>query len=308
MKDYKYIYGPIPSRRLGRSLGIAPIPVKTCNYSCVYCQLGRTDKMTLTRQMFYPVQDILAELKDAIQGNIEYDVVSVVGNGEPTLYSGLGTLIQETRKYVAKPIAVITNGALLYDSIVRSELKGADIVMPSLDAYDEISFHQINRGHHGLSFERVLSGIIEFSHEYTADLWLEIMIIAGVNDSDESLEKLRDLTKLIRFNRLYINTPIRPPAEPWVTASTPERLSRAACILGGTSIEHFSPTPYQSGIDDDYRAVISLIGRHAMREQEIISFLRIRGNLTVDLILNQLKEDNDVEKIHYQDTIIFRTK
>ena len=232
----------------------------------------------------------------------------MIGNGEPTLYAGLGALIRGIRKYITKPIAVITNGALLYDPTVRCELKEADIVMPSLDAYDEDSFHKINRGHWGLGFERILSGIIEFSHEYTGDLWLEIMLIGGINDNDEALEKLRNLTKLIRFNRLYINTPIRPPAESWVTVSSPDRLERAVWILGGTSIEHFSSSPYQSSIEDDYRAVLSLIGRHAMREQEIIEFLERRGNSVIDSILHRLNKDTDVEKIYYQDTIIYRKK
>ena len=117
--EFRYIYGPVPSRRLGLSLGVSPIPKKTCNYSCIYCQLGRTDRMTNTRKMFYPVQAILDELDEVIKRNIPFDVVTIVGEGEPTLYLGLGDLLEGIHERTDKPLAVITNGALLYDSQAR---------------------------------------------------------------------------------------------------------------------------------------------------------------------------------------------
>ena len=306
MKDYKYIYGPIPSRRLGRSLGIAPIPAKTCNYSCIYCQLGRTEKMTCCRQAFFPVEDIVSELKDAITGNLEYDMISIVGDGEPTLYSDLGRLIKSIKRFADKPIALITNGSLLYNPGVREDIMTADIVMPSLDAYDEITFRKINRPHGRLDFNQIITGIIAFSKEYTGGLWLEVMLVGGVNDDDTSLYKLREIIKKIKYQRLYINTPIRPPAKRWVKASSSERLEKAALILGGVSIDRFSTTLFQSGIADDYRAIISLIGRHAMRKEEIALFLQSRGNKEIDNILERLNNDENVEVIQYQDSIIYR--
>lgn len=307
MKEYKYIYGPIPSRRLGRSLGIAPIPERTCTYSCAYCQLGRTKKIITERQLFFPVEDILKELEDASR-KVEYDVVSIVGDGEPTLYAGLGGLIEGVRKITGKPVCVITNGSLLYDPAVRKDLLGADIVMPTLDAYDEESFRRLNRPARKLDFEKVFSGIVTFSQEYKGQLWLEVMLATGVNDNDEVLHKLRKCADQIRHNRLYINIPLRPPAESWAQIPSDDRLERAAEILGGVSIASFSEDGFQSGISDDYEAIMSLISRHAMRAEEVRRFLLIRGCANERELFDRLDSAPEVEKIHYQNIIIYRKK
>ena len=139
----KYVFGPVPSRRLGRSLGISPIPEKTCNYTCIYCQLGRTTHFTNTRKKFFPVEDILVELEKALEQEREIDFITIVGEGEPTLYEDLGLLISKTKNLTSKPIAVITNGALLYKEDVRKNLLEADVIMPTLDAYSEKMFRKI---------------------------------------------------------------------------------------------------------------------------------------------------------------------
>lgn len=189
MENMKYIYGPVPSRRLGISLGVSPIPKKTCNYSCIYCQLGKTDHFTNTREMFFPVAEILMEFDAFLKSGVSFDVVTIVGEGEPTLYLGLGELILGIKERTDKSVAVITNGALLYDAALRAELGLADIVLPTLDAYDTVSFRKINRPHRSIDFEKVNEGLITFSKEYTGSLWIEIMLIDGINDDDESLRK-----------------------------------------------------------------------------------------------------------------------
>ena len=145
MNDFKYVFGPIPSRRLGRSLGISPLPKKTCNYSCIYCQLGRTDKMTNKRQEFYKTEDIIAEFKQYLKDSDKFDIVTVVGEGEPTLAANLGELVVALKALTDKPVAVITNGALLSDPQVREELCHADMVLPSLDAYNQEISKKIDR-------------------------------------------------------------------------------------------------------------------------------------------------------------------
>ncbi|MZQ99156.1 MAG: radical SAM protein, partial [Acidaminobacter sp.] len=137
MKTPEYVYGPVPSRRLGLSLGVSPIPKKTCNYSCVYCQLGRTDHMTNARQNFFPVEVMLDEAKAVIESGTVFDVITIVGEGEPTLYSDLDNLIRGLKQMSDKPVAVITNGALLYDEVVQEALMTADLVLPTLDASNE---------------------------------------------------------------------------------------------------------------------------------------------------------------------------
>src|SRR5690554_6402895 len=161
-----YIYGPVPSRRLGLSLGVSPIPKKTCNYACVYCQLGKTDHMKDKRQMFFPVESIIDEANKVFNSSAKFDIVTIVGEGEPTLYLGLGQLIRELKMLTNKPIAVITNGALLYDNGLQQELNNADIVLPTVDAYEDKLWQKINRAHKALDFLQIISGLEQFSHQY----------------------------------------------------------------------------------------------------------------------------------------------
>lgn len=304
----RYIYGPVPSRRLGMSLGISPIPQKTCNYSCLYCQLGRTSHMTNARQNFFPLEEILLEFDDFLKKQVKFDVVTIVGEGEPTLYSGLGGLIAGIKEKTDVPVAVITNGALLYDPQVRSELSQADIVLPTLDAYDEASFRAINRPHGSLRFEDVKEGLVTFSREFEGQLWIEIMLMEGINDDDESLGKYAALLGGLRYDRLYLNTPVRPPAEPEVRPLSSEKMKRALQLLGGTAIDLLVSGDFHSDIKDDYQAVLSIIKRHPMNQHEIEDFLASRGNKDYSQLLERLKKDDRVEVISYKGYDTYRLK
>lgn len=308
MKEMKYIYGPVPSRRLGRSLGISPIPKKTCNYSCIYCQLGRTDRMTNQRQLFFPVEDILEEFREVLLQKPEFDVVTIVGEGEPTLYLGLGELIRQIRQLTDNPIAVITNGALLYDRAVQEDLNQADLVLPTLDAWDEASFRRINRPHGSLSYQQVLDGLIEYSHSCQGQLWLELMLMKGINDDDASLAKYKELLKSIRYDRLYLNTPVRPPAESWVMALDPDSMRRAVETLGGISIDLLSSVGFHSEITDDYEAIRSIILRHPMNQFELEGFLKSRGAEDSAALLRRLQSDPAVTVIRYKGYDTYRLK
>lgn len=303
-----YLYGPVPSRRLGLSLGVSPIPQKTCNYACIYCQLGRTTHMTNRRQLFFPTEAILAELDAILVKNLAFDVVTIVGEGEPSLYRALGDLIGGIKSRVPVPVAVITNGALLYDEGVGSELARADLVLPSLDAYDEASFKRINRPHGTLTFEAVKEGLIRFSKDYQGQLWLEVMLIAGVNDDPASLAALKVLLAEIEYDRLYVNTPVRPPAEGGVLPLSPERMEEAARFLGGISIDLLVSEGFYSDIDDDYEAVLSIIKRHPMHQYEIDSFLEARGNDAPDQLRDRMEKDPQVSVIDYRGYKTYRLK
>ncbi|WFF73791.1 radical SAM protein [Proteiniclasticum sp. QWL-01] len=304
MKEMKYIYGPVPSRRLG----ISPIPKKTCNYSCIYCQLGRTDRMTNQRQMFFPLEEILEEFREVLLQKPEFDVVTIVGEGEPTLYLGLGELIRQIRQLTDNPIAVITNGALLYDRAVQEDLNQADLVLPTLDAWDEASFRRINRPHGSLSYQQVLDGLIEYSHSCQGQLWLELMLMKGINDDDASLAKYKELLKSIRYDRLYLNTPVRPPAEPWVMALDPDSMRRAVETLGGISIDLLSSAGFHSEITDDYEAIRSIILRHPMNQFELEGFLKSRGAEDSAALLRRLQSDPAVTVIRYKGYDTYRLK
>lgn len=308
MEELKFVFGPVPSRRLGVSLGISPIPKKTCNYSCIYCQLGRTDRMTNTRQMFFTVEEIIDEFDNALRDGLDFDVVTIVGEGEPTLYLGLGELIVQIKKRTNKPVAVITNGALLYDQDLRREVAMADIVLPTMDAYDEVTLKAINRPQGFLDFGKVNAGLKVFSEEYHGQLWLELMLMEGINDDDESLRKYSELLQKIRYDRLYINTPVRPPAEDYVKAVGHEKMNQAADLLGGISIDLLVSQGFRSGIADHYDAVMSIIKRHPMNQFEIKSFLEVRECGNLDEILCKLNKDDRVEVVDYKGYSTYRLK
>ncbi|NCB41857.1 MAG: radical SAM protein [Clostridia bacterium] len=308
MAEMEYVYGPVPSRRFGISLGISPIPKKTCNYSCIYCQLGRTNHMTNTREMFFQVCDIMKEFETVLSNGTYFDVVTIVGEGEPTLYEGLGKLIVEIKKRTEKPIAVITNGSLLYDKKLREELFCADIVSPTLDAYDEDSFKKINRPHGKLDFHDIMEGLKTFSNEYVGQLWIEIMLIEGMNDDIASLEKYKKILESIRYDKLYINTPVRPPAEIYVKAVSPKGIAIAVQLLGGISIDLLESEGFHSEISDHFEAILSIIKRHPMNQFEIEGFLKSRECKDVKQIMHRMQNERSIDSVSYKGYHTYRLK
>lgn len=305
--NFKYLYGPVPSRRLGRSLGVSPIPPKTCNFSCVYCQLGKTTNMTNQRQEFFNLQDILEEFKAYIKSDVsQFDFVTIVGEGEPLLYSRIGELIKSIKAYVDKPVAVITNGALLCEEKVREELNESDLVMPTLDAYDQITFKKINRPHKSISFDSYVDGLISFSKNFKGKIWMEFMMIKGLNDDEESLRKIKEIFNRISYDRLYINLPMRPPAEDWVTVPEKEKIELAQNILGGISLDFLEEEDFYSSIKDDLEAILSIIKRHPMNQHEIESFLDQRKCENKNEIFEKLEKNEYVEKVQYFGLNVYR--
>ena len=291
--SYRYIYGPIPSRRLGRSLGISPIPDKTCNFSCIYCMLGRTDHLASERQEFFAVQDILLELEDALQHvSPPPDHISIVGNGEPTLYLGLGELIEGARKLSSIPIAVITNGALLSEPAVRDALALADIVLTSFNAPTEELFRRINRPLPGITLELAKQGLMDFARmRRRGQLWVEIMLLEGINDTLEVLEQTRLILQEVRPDRIFVDTPIRPPAESFVRPVTPEALERAEQALGGAAPSGFEIGAFAVPVGTDpVEALAEVCKRHPMREDQVEHLLSGAG-LDPTPVLSALRTD-----------------
>jgi len=192
----KYIFGPVPSRRLGRSLGIDPTVRadggKACNWNCVYCQPGRTHTFTGSRETLSPSAEVLHELDGALAGEAgkNVDWITFVGSGEPTLSADLGEMLRGVKAMTPLPVAVITNGSLLSLPGVRNDLMVADAVMPTLDAGDELTFLRINRPHPQFGFTRHIDGLVDFRREYHGKIWLETMLISGLNDDEGSLTRL----------------------------------------------------------------------------------------------------------------------
>lgn len=308
MVEYKYIYGPVPSRRMGISIGISPIPKKYCNYSCVYCQLGRTTDMTNTRRPYFLVSDIIEEFKTYLKEGVDFDIVTIVGEGEPTLYLNLGELILEIKKLTSKPIAVITNGSLLSDAQVRNDLKNADIVLPSLDAPNKEIFKEINRPFGEIVFKDVIDGLRKFSNDYKGELWIEIMIVKDINDSTETFMEFKKLLDTIDYDRLYINAPIRPPAESFVSQPSDKAILEATKLLGGISIDRLVSEGFYSEVKDDYSAIKSIIKRHPMNQYEIKSFLVSRECNQIEDIFSKLNKDDTIDVVSYKNYNTYRLK
>lgn len=308
MTNFKYVYGPVPSRRMGLSIGISPIPKGHCNYSCVYCQLGRTRHMTNERSNYFDYKEIVDEFKNYMKEDLKYDVVTIVGEGEPLLYEDLGSLIREIKLLTDKPIAVITNGSMLVNSKVREELKEADIVLPSLDAYDQETFKKINRPHGKIKIEDVIEGLEIFSKEFHGELWVETMIVKGINDSEEFFMGLKKVLDRIDYTKLYINSPVRPPAESFVEQPSNQAIDMAISILDGISIDKLVSEGFYSEVEDDYEAVLSIIKRHPMNQFEIKAFIQGRDNPNIEEFFDRLDNDKDIEVINYKKYFTYRLK
>ena len=270
----KYVFGPVPSRRLGKSLGIDPIPLKTCNWNCVYCQLGRTRPVVNIRKEYVPTDDLLAEVREALAthpaGSIDW--VTFVGSGEPTLHLHLGRMIREVKAMTDHPVAVITNGALLYRPEVRQELSAADAVLPTLVAGSPLLYRTINRPHPEITFEKLLDGLITFRQDYQGKLWVEVMIVGGLNDTEEALHDLAVALARVQPDQTHVVFPVRPPAELWVPQQRDEEsLMRIQAILGAR-VKVFLPTKGEfdlNGCEDLLEAILAIITRHPMRQEEL---------------------------------------
>jgi wyosine [tRNA(Phe)-imidazoG37] synthetase (radical SAM superfamily) len=269
----KYVFGPVPSRRLGQSLGIDTIPLKTCNWNCVYCQLGRTRPLTNERREYVPTDVVLSQVKEALAGHKagEIDWLTFVGSGEPALHSGLGQLIAGVKSLSDLPVAVITNGSLLYLPQVRAALKKADAVLPSLDAGSAQLYRQINRPHPETMFERLVNGLIAFRREFTGKLWIEVMLVQDLNDSEEALEEIAALLKRIRPDEVHINLPTRPPAETWVRPASEEAVLRALVKFSDIArVVHPAEGVFDLGCCDSvFEAILAIITRHPMRQEQL---------------------------------------
>jgi wyosine [tRNA(Phe)-imidazoG37] synthetase (radical SAM superfamily) len=266
----------VPSRRLGRSLGIDTVPSKICNWNCVYCQLGRTHPLTTERKDYFPVDAILAEARarlatlppDAI------DWITFVASGEGTLHRHIGKLIREVKRLSAHLVAVITNGSLLDLPEVREELAAADAVLPTLDAGDAETFRRINRPHRRLTFERHVAGIETFARmKPRGRLWIEVMLVAGLNDTESALRRLAAVLEHIGPDEIHLTLPSRCPVEPWVRPPDAAGVQRAQAILGAKA--SLTPPPATlaatgpaAPTDPD---LVAIVTRHPLRHADLAS-------------------------------------
>jgi len=229
-----HIYGPVPSRRLGLSLGVDIIPAKVCTLDCVYCQVGRTTEKTTERRDFLDIGIVLEELRAKLATGVQANYVTVGGAGEPTLHARLGDLIEGIRGLTTIPVALLTNGTLLYREDVRADCGRADVVLPSLDAGDAAVFEAVNRPAPDISIEKLVSGLVQFRQEFRGQIWLEVFLIPAANMDSGQIEKIARLIERIQPDRVDLNTAVRPVAEKEVAPASEASLAEIARRLGPT--------------------------------------------------------------------------
>jgi wyosine [tRNA(Phe)-imidazoG37] synthetase (radical SAM superfamily) len=229
----RHVYGPVPSRRLGKSLGIDLVPKKICTYDCIYCQIGRTTHQTMERTEYVPASDILRDCREALRERGDaVDYIACSGSGEPTLNLAIGEVIQGIKELTAIPVAVITNSSLLHLAEVRKAILLADVVMPSLDAVTPSVFQTINRPHPSLDITQVIQGLADFRREYEGQIWLEILLCRGVNDGKEEIEALQDAIRTIKPDKVQLNTVVRPAVEDYASILLPDQMEQIRASLG----------------------------------------------------------------------------
>lgn len=239
---YKHLFGPVPSRRLGMSLGVDLIPHKICSLNCVYCECGRTTNLTHERKEYVPTKDVLSELKDYFNNNPDPEYITFSGAGEPTLHLHIGEVLGFLKRLRPQiPLAVLTNGSLFGDSEVRKELMPADLVLPSLDAATGAAFRKINRPARNFTIDKYIQGLIDFSNEFEGEIWMEVMILPGYNDDLDNIDALKEALLKIKLNRIQLNTLDRPGTVEGLRTAILEELERIVKHWGMENVEIIAP-------------------------------------------------------------------
>jgi len=304
-----YAFGPVPSRRLGRSLGVDPVPFKTCTYDCIYCQLGSTTFKTVERREYAPVEEILADVAECLGRGPKPDYVTLAGSGEPTLHSGLGRIIEGIRKLTTTTVAILTNGSLLSDPQVRADCAKADLVIPSLDAGDEELFQKIHRPAPGLTLEKHVRGIVDFRREFRGRLYIEVFLLDGINANEKEVLKIRARVDRIGPDKVQLNTASRPPTESYARAVPADEMQKLARLfnppaeVAASGVEmHQGP-----GIRADENQVLDLVSRHPCTADDVAAGLGIDAEQAKKLLENLAAQDR-IEAVVQGGRQFFRAK
>ncbi len=307
-KKQEYIFGPVPSRRLGRSLGVDLVPFKTCSYDCIYCQLGRTTNKTIKRKEWVPIDVVTEQLKAKLSSKPDY--ITLSGSGEPTLYSRLEELISRIKGITDIPVAVITNGSLLWLPEVRNALKAADLVVPSLDAGNSQIFQYVNRPHSDITFSKMLDGLVKFRDEYNGKYWLEVFLLAGVTTPEMEINRLKTCISSILPDKVQVNTVTRPPAEGFAEPVPLKQLQTITEKLYEKAevIVDYSDVHKQQDFSAQRQDVLTLLQRRPCSVEDIAAGLGLHRNEVVKYI-EELSSEGKIEakpqnqQLYYKATI-----
>jgi wyosine [tRNA(Phe)-imidazoG37] synthetase (radical SAM superfamily) len=301
------VFGPFLSRRLGRALGVDLVPFKVCNFDCIYCRLGRTTKKTILRDTYRDFDSVVEEIDARLA--FEPDYIALTGSGEPVIHAQLNQLMQRIRAVTGIPIAVLTNGGLFWRADVRAEMLDADLVIPSLDAGDNATLQAMNRPHLRIGVDGIIDGLLRFKRAFSGPLWLEVTLVAGVNDSPRSLERIRRATRKICPDKVHLSTVTRPTVDEDAPALSRERLEQIADYFGPTA-EVIADWPvvdktrrFPAGEDD----IMAILEHRPCCTEEIAYGLGIRRG-EVEECLDRLVRMGLVEDIGAGNTSVYRCR
>jgi len=308
---YKYLFGPVPSRRLGMSLGVDLVPKKVCSLDCVYCEVGKTSLLSTTRKEYVPYLKVIDELDNYFANNPDPDYITFSGSGEPTLNSRIGDVIKYLKeKKPAIPIAVLTNGTLLSDKQLRSELMAADLVLPSVDAVSDVVFKKINRPADELDAGTYIDGLINFSKEFKGKIWLEIFILPGYNDREE-LEKLRETILKINPTSVQLNTLDRPGTVPDLIKAPIKQLEQIKEGWGLDNVEIIAAAPVRKNIKsyrgDTESAILETIARRPCTLTDLADILGLHIS-EINKYLDVLEAEGRIESSPQERGLFYRIK
>ncbi len=309
---YKYLFGPVPSRRLGMSLGVDLVPRKVCSLDCVYCEVGKTTSLTLERKEYIPYAKIVEELTHFFANNPDPDFITFSGSGEPTLNSRIGDVVTFLKQLKpAIPIAVLTNGTLLYDPQVRAELSGADVVLPSLDAVSADVFGEINRPPTELPVEKYLHGLIDFSRDFSGKIWLEIFVLPGCNDGDDEVARMREIILKIDPDSVQINTLDRPGTEADLRGATAAELRSVVERLDLDNVMIIAAAPQRKNIRsyrrDAEAAILETISRRPCTLVDLTQILGMHVN-EINKYLDVLEAEGEIETVRQERGFFYQTR
>ncbi len=302
------VFGPVYSRRLGKSLGIDLVPFKVCPQDCIYCQLGPTTCKSIKRESFCNVTEVIRQLVQKLE-NSSPDYITIAGSGEPTLSLELGEIISEIKNITSIPVAVLTNGLLFSDASVRKDLMQADIVCPSLDAGNEYTFQKVNKPYPSIHFDTFLEGLVQFRKEYIGQIWLEVLLVRGITDTPEEVIPIAQCSAKINPDRIHLNTITRPPADPSVSGLTISELEQFASMFTPTA-EVIAEYPVISENSASQKAIspediLNILQRHPCSLPEL-SFALGVSEKEIQSILKDLIHQQKIEVFDLRGRELFR--
>jgi len=307
---YKHLFGPVPSRRLGLSLGVDLVPHKVCTFDCVYCECGATTLQTLERREYVPANEVMAELDHFMSSQPRPDYITFSGSGEPTLNTAIGRIIEFLKTdQRAAPVAVLTNGSLLCQAQVRKDLMLADVVLPSLDAALLGTFQRIDRPLQEFDLERYIQGLVDFRREYRGKIWLEIMVLPGYNDNPQDLQMLKDAVLRIGPDRVQLNTLDRPGAVEGLRAASGDKLLEIVKSWGLDNVDIISATGSTpaAGRKDVQAAILEMISRRPCTAEDLQQVLGLKA-MEAKKILAALEADGRVEAVRQGRGVFYRLR